>query len=79
MILIKPQKLNKGDKVAAVSLSWGGAEDLMTAFGDKSVKGIFSHIGGYESVRMLPYIDFDIPAGHWRRLTVIVITLPFLS
>jgi len=25
--LIKPQKLNPGDKVAAVSLSWGGAGD----------------------------------------------------
>lgn len=23
--LIRPQKLNKGDKVATVSLSWGGA------------------------------------------------------
>lgn len=27
MILIKPQKLKKGDKVATVSLSWGGAGD----------------------------------------------------
>lgn len=103
--LIKPMKLNKGDKVATVSLSWGGAgddeilwryeqgkerlqnvfglevvemphtlkgsefvynnpekraEDLMMAFSDKSIKGIFSCIGGEESIRMLPYIDFDI-------------------
>ena len=103
--LVKPQKLNRGDKVATVSLSWGGAgdtdllwrynlgkkrleeqfgleviempntlkgsdylyhhpekraEDLMTAFSDKSIKAIFSCIGGYESVRMLPYIDFDV-------------------
>lgn len=103
--LIKPMKLNKGDKVATVSLSWGGAgdedilwrynqgkerleklfglkvvempntlkgtdfiynnpqkraEDLMMAFADKSIKAIFSCIGGYESIRMLPYIDFDI-------------------
>ncbi|WP_313371191.1 LD-carboxypeptidase [Sedimentibacter sp.] len=103
--LIKPVKLNKGDKVATVSLSWGGAgddeilwryeqgkerlqnvfglevvemphtlkgtefiynnpkkraEDLMTAFSDNSIKGIFSCIGGEESIRMLPYIDFDI-------------------
>lgn len=103
--LIKPKKLNKGDKVATVSLSWGGAgdeeilwryyqgkerlekvfgleviempntlkgseyvynnpqkraEDLMSAFADESIKGIFSCIGGEESIRMLPYIDFNI-------------------
>lgn len=103
--LVKPQRLNKGDKVATVSLSWGGAgdenliwkynlgkkrlqeqfglevvemtntlkgtdylyshpekraEDLMEAFSDPSVKAIFSCIGGSESVRMLPYIDFDV-------------------
>lgn len=105
MDLIKPQKLKQGDKVATVSLSWGGAgdsdvlwrynqgkkrledefglkvvempntlkgteyiyshpekraEDLMEAFADNSIKGIFSCIGGYESVRMLPYINFDV-------------------
>jgi muramoyltetrapeptide carboxypeptidase LdcA involved in peptidoglycan recycling len=105
MNLIKPKRLERGDKVATVSLSWGGAgdsdilwrykvgkkrlqeefgldvvempntlkgteyiykhpekraEDLMEAFKDKSIKGIFSCIGGDESVRMLPYIDFDI-------------------
>lgn len=103
--LIKPCKLTKGDKVATVSLSWGGAgdeeflwrynqgkerlenifglevtempntlkgsefiynnpkkraEDLMSAFADKSIKGIFSCIGGNESIRMLPYIDFEL-------------------
>lgn len=105
MKLIKPHRLNRGDKVATVSLSWGGAgdsdllwrynlgkkrlqeqfglevvempntlkgsdylynhpekraQDLMAAFSDKSIKAIFSCIGGEESVRMLPYIDFDI-------------------
>ncbi len=89
--LIKPQSLKRGDKIATVSLSWGGAgdrdilwryeqgkerlekefgfevvementlkgsdyiynnpqkraEDLMSAFKDKSIKGIFSCIGG---------------------------------
>ena len=103
--LIKPPKLNKGDKVATVSLSAGiagdpehlwryqygvsrlrsefglevvamphslkgsgfiysnpkaRAEDLMTAFADPSVKGIISNIGGSDSIRLLPYIDFDI-------------------
>lgn len=32
----------------------------MNAFKDKSIKAIFTCIGGTESVRMLPYIDFDI-------------------
>ncbi len=103
--LIKPNKLKIGDKVATVSLSWGGAgddeilwryqqgkerlqsifglevvemphtligskyiyehpqkraEDLMKAFSDPSIKGIIACIGGIESIRMLPYIDFDV-------------------
>jgi muramoyltetrapeptide carboxypeptidase LdcA involved in peptidoglycan recycling len=105
MSLIKPAKLQPGDKVATISLSWGGAgdkdilwrykvgkkrlqeefgleviempstlkgseyiynhpekraEDLMAAFSDSSIKGIFSCIGGTESVRMLPFIDYNI-------------------
>ena len=105
MNLIKPHKLQRGDKAATVSLSWGGAgdpdfiwryqagkerlesvfglevvemkhtlkgsqylyehpekraEDLMQAFADPDIKGIFSCIGGEESVRMLPFIDFNI-------------------
>lgn len=103
--LIKPERIKKGDKVATVSLSWGGAgdvdlrwryelgkkrlnqqfglevvemphtlkgskylynhpekraEDFMNAFSDTSIKAIFSCIGGDESIRMLPYINFDI-------------------
>ena len=103
--LIKPHKLQKGDKVATISLSWGGAgdaaiiwryyqgkerlerlfgleviempntlkgteyvykhpekraEDLMNAFKDPGIKGIISCIGGNDSIRMLPYIDFDV-------------------
>ena len=105
MNLIKPQKLNKGDTIATVSLSWGGAgdegllwrynlgkkrlqekfglnviempntlkgseylynypearaNDLMDAFANTDIKGIFSCIGGDESIRMLPFIDFNI-------------------
>lgn len=105
MNLIKPSALKRGDKIATVSLSWGGAgdkdilwrykqgkkriedefgleviementlkgseyiynhpekraQDLMNAFKDKSIKGIFSCIGGDDSIRMLPYIDFNI-------------------
>ncbi|MBY0122779.1 S66 peptidase family protein [Bacillus sp. S/N-304-OC-R1] len=104
-MLRKPQKLQRGDMVATVSPSWGGAgepeirwryeqgvkrleevfglkvvpmpnslkgadylyrnpqaraEDLMTAFKDKNIKGIFANIGGEDSIRLLPYIDFDV-------------------
>lgn len=105
MSLIKPAKLQPGDKVATISLSWGGAgdedilwryevgkkrlqeefgleviempntlkgseylynhpekraEDLMAAFSDSSIKGVFSCIGEYESVRLLPFINYDV-------------------
>lgn len=104
-MLIKPKMLREGDKVATISLSWGGAgepdlkwryeqgverlekvfglevvpmanslkgsdylyenpkaraEDLMNAFKDPTIKGIISNIGGSESIRLLPYIDFDV-------------------
>lgn len=103
--LKKPNKLQAGDKVATVSLSWGGAgekdllwryelgkkrlqeqfglqvvemkhtlngaeflyknpqkraEDLMAAFLDPTIKGIISCIGGDDSIRLLPYVDFSI-------------------
>ena len=105
IMLKKPKMLKAGDKVATISLSWGGAgepdlrwryeqgidrlrdvfglevvsmpnslkggsylyenpqaraEDLMNAFKDPTIKGIFSNIGGSESIRLLPYIDFDV-------------------
>ena len=101
--MIKPNKLNKGDKVAVVSLSWGGlgddnfihkydiakerlekefgleliampnalkgtkyvyehpearAKDLMDAFKDDSIKAIICAIGGDDTIRLLPYIDY---------------------
>ncbi len=103
--MIKPENLKKGDKVAVVSLSWGGlgdsafihkfyiakerlendfglevvvmphtlsgseyvynhpedrAKDLMDAFSDKTIKGIFCAIGGDDTIRTLPYIDYEI-------------------
>lgn len=103
--LIKPKKLIRGDKIATVSLSWGGAgdeaikeryfigkkrledifglkviemehtlkgseyvynhpkeraKDLMDAFLDKEVKAIISCIGGEDTIRLLPYIDFEV-------------------
>lgn len=98
-----PQALRAGDKVAAVSLSWGGpgtfpeqfelgrrqleeafgvevvampnalkpadwlwrhpearADDLMMAFDDPAIRGVFSTIGGDDSIRLLPYLRQDI-------------------
>lgn len=104
-MFIKPKKLERGDLVATVSPSWGGAgepelrwryeqgvkrlqdvfglkvvampnslkgedylyqhpearaEDLMQAFKDDNIKAIIANIGGNESIRLLPYIDFDV-------------------
>lgn len=36
------------------------ASDLMEAFKDKNIKAIFNAIGGDDTIRLLPYIDFDI-------------------
>ncbi|MDP3562579.1 MAG: LD-carboxypeptidase [Legionellaceae bacterium] len=36
------------------------ASDLMDAFANPEIKGIFSMIGGDDSIRMLPYIDYDV-------------------
>ena len=35
------------------------AQDLMDAFEDKSIKAIFNAIGGDDTIRLLPYIDFE--------------------
>ena len=112
--LKKPPRLRPGDKVAAVSLSWGAAgrpdirwryelgkrrmqelfglevvemphtlapedyvaahpekraEDLMAAFRDPAIRGIFGVIGGSDSIRMLPYLDFSVIAANPKVLT----------
>lgn len=36
------------------------AKDLMDAFRNPEIKGIFSCIGGDDSIRLLPYIDFEV-------------------
>lgn len=36
------------------------AEDLMNAFKDKSIKAIICAIGGEDTIRLLPYIDYDV-------------------
>ncbi|GAU78495.1 S66 peptidase family protein [Fusibacter sp. 3D3] len=102
--MIKPARLKKGDKIAIVSLSWGGlgdeafihkypiakqrlendfglqvvtmphalkgsgfvathpelrAKDLMDAFEDTSISAIFCAIGGDDTIRTLPFINFE--------------------
>ena len=103
--MIKPAMLKKGDKIAIVSLSWGGlgdeklihkyyiakerlekefglevvtmknalkgsqfiyehpearAQDLMDAFKDETIKAVICAIGGDDSIRLLPYIDYEV-------------------
>lgn len=36
----------------------------MNAFQDEQIKAIFANIGGEESIRLLPYIDFDVSRKH---------------
>lgn len=36
------------------------AKDFMDALKDKNIKGIICNIGGVDTIRLLPYIDFDI-------------------
>lgn len=36
------------------------AKDLMDAFKNKEIKAIFTAIGGDDSIRLLPYIDFNV-------------------
>lgn len=102
-ILRKPKALAPGDRIAALSPSWGGpgtfpqryaagkrqleaafgvsvvemahtladadwvaanpqarAQDLMAAFADPSIAGIFCTIGGDDSIRLLPYLDLAV-------------------
>jgi muramoyltetrapeptide carboxypeptidase LdcA involved in peptidoglycan recycling len=45
------------------------AEDLMAAVCDPSVKAIFNAIGGDDSIRLLPYVDFDKIAANPKIFT----------
>ncbi len=36
------------------------AEDLMQAFSDRNIKAVISMIGGEDTIRLLPFIDFDV-------------------
>ncbi len=103
--MIKPARLHKGDRVAIVSLSWGGigdealihkyhlgkkrleeefgldvvamphalkgtalvyehpelrAADWMAAFADPTIQGIICAIGGSDTIRIAPYVDYSV-------------------
>ena len=36
------------------------ASDMMQAFADPTIRAVFSAIGGDDTIRILPYIDFDV-------------------
>ena len=107
--MIKPKRLEKDDKVAVLSLSWGGlgnenlihkyhiaketlkkefgleliampnalkgskfvyehpelrAKDWMDALKDTSIKAVICAIGGDDTIRLLPYIDYNVIRNH---------------
>lgn len=45
------------------------AADLMDAFRDPSIKAVFNAIGGDDTIRLLPYIDFDVLHNHPKIFT----------
>lgn len=57
-VVAMPNSLKGGDYL--YNNPQARAEDLMTAFKDERIKGIIANIGGEDSIRLLPYIDFDI-------------------
>ncbi|HCA29788.1 MAG TPA: LD-carboxypeptidase [Ruminococcaceae bacterium] len=49
----------RGEKFLSESAE-ARAEDLMWAFSQTDIKGIIANIGGNDSIRLFPYIDYDI-------------------
>lgn len=45
------------------------AADLMAAFRDNRIKAIFNAIGGDDTIRLLPYVDFDVIRSHPKIFT----------
>ena len=45
------------------------AGDFMDAFRDDSIRGVISSIGGDDTIRLLPYIDFDMLRAHPKIFT----------
>lgn len=57
-----PHTLAPQDHVAAHPEA--RAADLMQAFADPQIKAVFSCIGGSDSIRLMPYIDYDVIAAN---------------
>lgn len=53
------QNADEFDEFASSSIS-SRLDDLHNAFGDESVEAIFTAIGGFNSMELLPYIDYDL-------------------
>ena len=45
------------------------AADFMDAFRDDSIRAVISSIGGDDTIRLLPYIDFDVLRAHPKIFT----------
>lgn len=45
------------------------AADLMAAFRDPTIKAVFNAVGGDDTIRLLPYIDFDVLRAHPKIFT----------
>ena len=45
------------------------AEDWMAAFADPAIKGVISAIGGDDTIRLLPYVDFRLMADNPKIFT----------
>ncbi len=53
------QNVNQIDKMSSTSIE-ARVSDLHQAFLDKNVKGIITVIGGYNSIEILPFLNYDI-------------------
>jgi len=64
--MIKPVKLQKGDKVATISLSWGGAGELRHRYevGKKQMQETF----GLEVVETTQLMRSNRPIGYTKTL-----------
>lgn len=59
-VVFAPNTTDENFDMAASASVEKRVADLMTAFSDKSVKGVFTVIGGYNSNQLLKSIDFNV-------------------
>lgn len=56
-------RIVRGDRISFM-ITQVRAVDLVMVFGDHTIKGIFANIHREDSIRLLPYIDFDMIREH---------------